>query len=630
MREWLFFCGRPPSPRDERRATLLMLTGRLQNVNRKIEAIETRMVADLPNHLRDLLDIATYVFMADRIVSRGGATLPNMGSNWRRRFRFSIAVRDPEHWNAPDVKSALEDLLGFLSDDRFRFDFFKSDELPTFPSRLALTSIGSPPSRYDQVLMFSGGLDSLAGAVRELARTNDRIVLVSHQSSDWVFSRQRDLASTLSANFPGRVLHVPVEITMGRALHDAEFTQRTRTFLFFAIGSVVAEAMGCARIRFFENGIMSFNLPIAPQIVGSRATRSTHPLALAQMSAFASNVLGHPFEVANPFIWQTKAEVVRLIDQHGQSDLIARSISCTHIRKSGQRAHCGECAQCLHRRFGTLAAGLSHKDPVEGYDVELLAENRMGVASRSMCLNLVASALDYPRLSVAGFMNKYAGEVLGAAKALLDESIDATVQRTYELHSRYGAEVGKVIDDAIRNYAPHIREQTLPPGCLLRAVIADNQVEVDRTALDDPFSNAKLEQGREDFRHLARIELACDELRKRLVIEGLGDVGTAAHFVLVSILVAQYRADRADELKPGNHRFVPAETLMDLLRIDSEAALRQRISEFRRRVVELARDRWGIPLGRDVVIENKFGAGYRLHPEVVVIDSAQIKTPDHK
>lgn len=60
-------------------------------------------------------------------------------------------------------------------------------------------------------------------------------------------------------------------------------------------------------------------------------------------------------------------------------------------------------------------------------------------------------------------------------------------------------------------------------------------------------------------------------------------------------------------------------------------ALRQRISEFRKRVVELARDRWGLPLGRDVVIENKFGAGYRLNPEVVVIDSAEIKrTPDHK
>jgi Phage integrase family len=99
---------------------------------------------------------------------------------------------------------------------------------------------------------------------------------------------------------------------MTKELLDAEFTQRTRTFLFSAIGCVVAEMMGCARIRFFENGIMSFNLPIAPQIVGSRATRSTHPRALRQMTDFANHILGHPFEVANPFLWRTKAELVRL------------------------------------------------------------------------------------------------------------------------------------------------------------------------------------------------------------------------------------------------------------------------------------------------------------------------------
>ena len=131
--------------------------------------------------------------------------------------------------------------------------------------------------------------------------TSDRLVLVSHRSSDQVFSRQRDLAIALSDQFPGRVLHVPVEITMTKELHDAEFTQRTRSFLFFAIGCIVAEMMGCARIRFFENGIMSFNLPIAPQVVGSRATRSTHPQALRQMTEFARHMLGHEFEVANPF-----------------------------------------------------------------------------------------------------------------------------------------------------------------------------------------------------------------------------------------------------------------------------------------------------------------------------------------
>ena len=142
MPERLFYCGRAPPPRDAHRATQLMLSGSQPNINRKIEDIEKRMVADIPDHLQDLLDIATYVFVADRMVRRGGATLPNMGSDWRRRFRFSIAVREPERWNTPDVKTALEDLLGFLSGDHFRFDFSSLDQPPAFPSRLPLASMG--------------------------------------------------------------------------------------------------------------------------------------------------------------------------------------------------------------------------------------------------------------------------------------------------------------------------------------------------------------------------------------------------------------------------------------------------------------------------------------------------------
>ncbi len=601
-----------------------MLSGSKPNINRKIEDIEKRMVADVPDHLRDLLDIATYVFIADRMVGRGGTTFPNMGSDWHRRFRFSIAVRDLERWNTPDVKAALEDLLGFLSGDHFRFDFFKSDQSTPFPSRLPLAETGTAPSRYDQVVMFSGGLDLLAGAAQELSRTNDRLVLVSHRSSDRVFSRQRSLATALSESFRGRVLHIPVDVTMTNQLHDAEYTQRTRTFLFFAIGSVVAEMMGCARIRFFENGIMSFNLPIAPQVVGSRATRSTHPLALSQMTAFATTVLGRSFEVANPFVWQTKAEVVRLLEEHGQAKLIARSISCTHIRKRGPRAHCGECAQCLHRRFGTLAADLADKDPLAGYEVELLADDRRDGPERSMALGLVSSALEYPRLSAEGFMNRYAGEVLSAARAFRDEGIDAAVQRTYDLHCRYGIEIRKVIDDAIRNYAPNIREHTLASGCLLRAVIADQKYEVERTALESPRRSEKPQQEDRDFAHPARIELAIDVVREQLVIDGLGLVGTKSHFALLSELANQYRADRDGGRKPDNHRFVPMASLLDVLGIDSAEALRQSISEFRKRVAQLADERWGLALGRNAVIESKYRAGCRLNPDVVLIDPAEL------
>jgi hypothetical protein len=228
-------------------------------------------------------------------------------------------------------------------------------------------------------------------------------------------------------------------------------------------------------------------------------------------------------------------------------------------------------------------------------------------------------------------MNKYAGEVLRAARSFRDEGVDAAVQRTYELHCRYGREIRKVIDDAIRNYAPNIREHTLASGCLLRAVIADHKCEVERTAPESPFPSEKPRQDDRDFAHPTRIELAIDVARRQLVIDGLGHVGTLAHFALLSELADQYRADRAAGLKPDNHRFVRKETLLDLLGANNEMALRQRISEFRKRVVELADEVWGLSLGRDAVIENKFGAGYRLNPAVVLIDSAEIgQAPTHK
>src|SRR5262245_21417991 len=127
MPERLFYCGSAPPPRDEGRATRLHLASASPNVNRGFEDIEKQMVSEIPDHLRDLLDIATYVFVADRMVGRGGKTLPNMGREWHRSFRFSIAVREPDRWNRPEIKAALQDLVGFLSGDDYRFQFLKSD-----------------------------------------------------------------------------------------------------------------------------------------------------------------------------------------------------------------------------------------------------------------------------------------------------------------------------------------------------------------------------------------------------------------------------------------------------------------------------------------------------------------------
>lgn len=96
----------------------------------------------------------------------------------------------------------------------------------------------------------------------------------------------------------------------GRAM---EGTHRSRSFLFAVPGLVVARSHGRDRIDFHENGVVSLNLALLEQFVGGRATRSTHPLALARISRLFGALIGTAFKVGNPYLWRTKTEVIAKI-----------------------------------------------------------------------------------------------------------------------------------------------------------------------------------------------------------------------------------------------------------------------------------------------------------------------------
>ena len=84
------------------------------------------------------------------------------------------------------------------------------------------------------------------------------------------------------------------------------------------LGAIVARIFDLWRIRFYENGVVSINLPISPQVVGGRATRTTHPQVLNGFAEIFSTICQKPFAVENPFRWLTKAEVVKTIRDRGR------------------------------------------------------------------------------------------------------------------------------------------------------------------------------------------------------------------------------------------------------------------------------------------------------------------------
>ena len=150
----------------------------------------------------------------------------------------------------------------------------------------------------------------------------------------------------------------------------------------------------------------------APQVVGGRATRTTHPQVLNGFSEIFSAIFQKPFAVENPFCWMTKAEVVKSIRDRGCGDLIKHTVSCTHVWEMTKlKTHCGTCSQCIDRRFGTLSAGCSDsEDPEEMYDVDLLRGERAPGESRTMLESYVGMAKRVRSMSDTAFFTEF-GEV---------------------------------------------------------------------------------------------------------------------------------------------------------------------------------------------------------------------------
>lgn len=287
----------------------------------------------------DLLEVAAYVYAADGATRRGEQWADEGSSEpWSRDFAFVIAVREPEVRASQEICSQLAELLNFLSNDRYSFTFVPLKREQSGQQQYFEFSDEEAWPFYapQRVIMFSGGLDSLAGAV-EMAKTGGGLTLVSHRPVSTTSSRQRDLFAELKKQFPKRLIHVPVWINKNVGL-GKEPTQRTRSFLHTALGTVVAELVQAGGVRFFENGVISLNLPVADEVVRARASRTTHPAALIALQELCSKVTGRQFAVDNPYLFNTKTEVTASLAANEAAHLIPYTCSFAHSMFSRRRS----------------------------------------------------------------------------------------------------------------------------------------------------------------------------------------------------------------------------------------------------------------------------------------------------
>lgn len=397
------------------------------------------------------------------------------GNHWRRHFRIEIPVRRPEHWSKPELLTCLTTTLGFLSDDDYEFVFLPLQKPPPL-ERYLFDSLDDDDSGYEEVMLFSGGLDSFGGAVQEILQGQRKVVLVSHRPVSKLYARQRELASDITNQLSDksrRPLHIAVEVNKSKNF-GADFTQRSRSFLFASIAAVISRAFHRDRIRFYENGVVSLNLPISPQALGGRSTRTTHPQVLNGFAQLFSLVFGTKFAVENPFLWKTKADVLRELKAAGFGKLCARTCSCTHTKdQTTMHTHCGKCSQCVDRRLNALAAGLSEdEDPLEMYASDVVTGPREN-ADLTMIERYVGTALEVDRMSTATeFLVKFP-EVSRVLRHLGLPSNDAAEQ-VFALYRRHARDICRTMADLVAEKAEDVVHQTHPANCLLSIAIGRN------------------------------------------------------------------------------------------------------------------------------------------------------------
>ena len=420
----LVLCNGAPPPNEnsgEKRAIVLDYLDREHDLpNMKLGLPNfVRDVYHLPDRTLDLLELAAYIYCADRKSNRGSKVAVEYHA-WARSFHFVVKVRDYDFWKRSDVSACLSRALQFMTGDReYRFSFQPGHSTP----RTGLfddEKFQMENSQDLNVALFSGGLDSLAGVLNHLETTSEQVCLVSHQSQTGTVRTQRQLVAALRDHYPGRVFHYKFECHL-RGIRAAEETQRSRAFLYTSIAFAIAQAYGQDGFRVYENGITGINFPRRADLAGARASRTTHPRTIYHLKQLFSLFGESEIQIHQPFLWKTKTDTLALLRESRHPELIPSSVSCSKtFQNLGQATHCGGCSQCVDRRFAAYAAKADDIDESGIYANDIISTSISDREVKTTVVDYVRQAKDFSRWNEDHFFMELAVELSDVVDYLPD------------------------------------------------------------------------------------------------------------------------------------------------------------------------------------------------------------------
>lgn len=421
-------------------------------------------VYHLPDRLLDLLEIAAYVFCADRTISRGARDAVEYHA-WSRNWEFVVKVRDHDFWSRPAVVNKLTKALVFMTGDReFAFTFQPGHATPP-TSLFDGADFGVETARSRSIVLFSGGLDSLAGALHQLNNTDSKVCLVSHRSQTGTVRTQNALVSALKARYPNRVEHYPFECNL-RGNRPPDESQRTRAFLFTSIAYSLANRLGTSSFMVFENGVTSLNFARRQDAMNGRTSRTTHPQTLELLRELFAEFAETPLSISAPFMDKTKAEIFDCIRSSGQAELISSAVSCSKtFRSLGNATHCGGCFQCVDRQMAAYATDSQDYDHAGLYALDFARAPRTG-EDRTTIVDYIRQGREFADSNVDHFEQKWINELAAVVDFLPGmPSESEAVELVWSLCRRHGEAVQRALRTIRERYDDPYH--ALPPGSLL-------------------------------------------------------------------------------------------------------------------------------------------------------------------
>lgn len=300
---------------------------------------------------RDLVRIAAGAYLLDRSVKRST-------TYFSRRLELVVHVDQPSAFLSPAGQRVV-DLLAWLTGDAWT--------LTPVANRSTLGTQAAATESRQSVMLLSGGLDSLCGALIGFGKQTSRLHLGHRDQTGAVVRSQERLAASLAGmapSFTWQRLRLAPRIS-------ADHSTRTRSLLFMTLAAAAATACGSTEVIVPENGFTSLNLALIPSRGGALSTKSTHPWTFRQVNALLDD-LGIGVTARNPHAAQSKGEMLAAAAAAGVdgfSSLVAETLSCSKLdgglgyEGGNPNVNCGLCIACLVRRGAFIGSGIT--DPTE-------------------------------------------------------------------------------------------------------------------------------------------------------------------------------------------------------------------------------------------------------------------------